>query len=156
MISGTAVKVLVRLRVVGNRQIVLLTVHVRRISTRFPISLTIYAIKFHCESLGGSYYNRADSYMKVRDYAKAADDFSSSIKKNLSNSVFLMNIEQFRRLHPEYDTVADNVLCEKLRSFFFPQMKYSDLAMQFLVNAKELNQQCFQTCTLNVAMLMRR
>ena len=94
------------------------------------------AIALGCEDLCGSYDNRADAYTKLHDYTKAIDDVSVSIKRWLSTQVFLMNIDQFRRIYPEYDTVPDDVLCEKLRAQFFPNMQYSDFAKQFLIEAK--------------------
>jgi hypothetical protein len=48
-----------------------------------------------------------------------------------------MNVDQFRRIYPEYDSVPDDVLCEKLRAQFFPAMKYADFAKQFLIEAKD-------------------
>ena len=47
-----------------------------------------------------------------------------------------MNIDQFRRIYPEFDAMPDDVLCEKLRALFFSQMKYADFAKQFLMEAK--------------------
>jgi hypothetical protein len=40
-------------------------------------------------------------------------------------------------MYPDYDDVADDVLCETLRVLFIPQMSYADYSKQFLVNAKE-------------------
>jgi hypothetical protein len=48
-----------------------------------------------------------------------------------------MNIDQFRRIYPEYDAVPDDALCERLRALFFPAMAYADFAKQFLIEAKE-------------------
>jgi len=48
-----------------------------------------------------------------------------------------MNIDQFRRIYPEYDSVPDDALCEKLRAMFFPAMQYADFAKQFLIEAKD-------------------
>ena len=80
----------------------------------------------------------ADAFMKLRNYPKAIDDISKSIKKTLASYVvFSMNIDQFRRVYPEYDSVPDDVLCEKIRALFYPSMKYADFADQFLIKAKE-------------------
>ena len=49
----------------------------------------------------------------------------------------LMNIDEFRRIYPEYDAVPDEVLCEKLRALFFPNMQYADFAKHFLIEAKD-------------------
>jgi tetratricopeptide (TPR) repeat protein len=95
------------------------------------------SIAMGCKESCGSYDNRAEAYIKLRNYPKAIEDFSASIKKILSYAVFGMNIDQFRRIYPEYDSVPDDALCEKLRALFFPAMKYADFAKQFLIEAKD-------------------
>jgi tetratricopeptide (TPR) repeat protein len=95
------------------------------------------SIAMGCKETCGSYDNRAEAYIKLHDYQKAIEDFSASIKKTLSYAVFGMNIDQFRRIYPEYDSVPDDALCEKLRALFFPVMKYADFAKQFLIEAKD-------------------
>ena len=82
------------------------------------------------------YDNRAAVYLKLHDYAREISDRSLSINRFLSNAVFLMNIDQFRQIYPEYDGVSDDVLCEKIRALFFPQMSYPDFSKQFLIEAK--------------------
>jgi hypothetical protein len=89
--------------------------------------------------LCGSYDNRAESYLKLHNYTKEIEDISASIKQDLSSMVFLMNIDQFRRIYPEYDAVSDEVLCEKVRALFFPTMKYADFAKQFLIESKGIS-----------------
>lgn len=95
------------------------------------------SIAMGCEESCGSYDNRADAYMKLRNYPKAIEDIRASIKQTLSYALFQMNIDQFRRIYPEYDSVPDDALCEKLRALFFPAMKYADFAKQFLIDAKD-------------------
>jgi tetratricopeptide (TPR) repeat protein len=95
------------------------------------------SIAIGCKETCGSYENRADAYLKLHNYPKAIEDISASIKQTLSYAVFLMNIDQFRRIYPEYDAVPDDALCERLRVLFFPAMKYADFAKQFLIEAKE-------------------
>jgi tetratricopeptide (TPR) repeat protein len=95
------------------------------------------SIAMGCKESCGSYHNRAEAYVKLRNYPKAIEDFSASIKQTLSHAVFLMNIDQFRRIYPEYDSVPDDALCEKLRAMFFSTMKYADFAKQFLIDAKD-------------------
>ena len=95
------------------------------------------SIALGCKEACGSFDNRAEAYTKLHDYPKAIEDISSSIKQTLSYAVFQMNVDQFRRIYPEYDSVPDDVLCEKLRALFFPAMKYADFAKQFLIEAKE-------------------
>ncbi len=89
-----------------------------------------------CKESCGSYENRANAYIKLHEYPKAVEDIGAAIKQWLSSAVFLMNIDQFRRIYPEFDAVPDDILCERLRSLFFPQMKYADFAKQFLIEAK--------------------
>jgi tetratricopeptide (TPR) repeat protein len=95
------------------------------------------SIAMGCKESCGSYDNRAEAYIKLHDYPKAIEDLSASIKKTLSYAVFGMNIDQFRRIYPEYNSVPDDALCEKLRALFFPAMKYADFAKQFLIEAKD-------------------
>lgn len=96
------------------------------------------SIAIGCKESCGSYDNRADAFLKLKNYPKAIDDISKSIEKSLASyAVFSMNIDQFRRVYPEYDSVPDDVLCEKLRALFYPSMKYTDFAERFLVQAHE-------------------
>ena len=95
------------------------------------------SIAIGCKPSCGSYENRADAYIKLHQYPEAIADIGAAIKQQLSSAVFLMNIDQFRRIYPEFDAVPDDVLCEKLRALFFPQMKYADFAKQFLIEANE-------------------
>jgi tetratricopeptide (TPR) repeat protein len=88
------------------------------------------------DALCQSYVNRADAYIKVQNYVQAIADIGVQIRRTLSNAVFLINIDDFRRIYPEYDAVPDAVLCEKLRSLFFPAMSYASFSKQFLMEAK--------------------
>lgn len=98
------------------------------------------AIAQGCDtSMCFSYENRANAYLKVHDYTHAISDISETIKNVLSGTIFGFNIEQFRRIYPEYDDVPDDVLCEKLRVLFNPQMSYAVYSKQFLVDAKEFD-----------------
>jgi tetratricopeptide (TPR) repeat protein len=91
------------------------------------------------ESLCGAYENRADVYLKLHDYSHAISDLSHAIKNFLAGTIYGFNIDQFRRIYPEYDDVADDVLCERLRILFFPEMSYADYSKEFLINAKEVD-----------------
>ncbi len=95
------------------------------------------SIAIGCKESCGSYENRANAYIKLHEYPKAIEDISAAIKQYLSSAVYQMNIDQFRRIYPEFDAMPDDVLCEKLRALFFPQMKYADFAKQFLMEAKD-------------------
>jgi tetratricopeptide (TPR) repeat protein len=93
-----------------------------------------------CEdTLCPTYENRANAYLKLRDYPHAISDLSHVIRNFLAGTIYGFNIDQFRRMYPEYDDVADDVLCEKLRVLFNPQMSYEVYSKQFLVNAKEVD-----------------
>jgi tetratricopeptide (TPR) repeat protein len=95
------------------------------------------SIAFGCDSGCGSYQNRAEAYLKLGDYSRALADIGASIKQTLTSAVYLMNIDKFRQLYPEYDDMADDdVLTEKLRALLFPEMAYVSFAKQFLVEAK--------------------
>jgi tetratricopeptide (TPR) repeat protein len=90
-----------------------------------------------CKETCGSYDNWADAYLKLHNYPMAIEDISSAIKLTLSSAAFLTNIDQSRRIYPGYDSVADERLCERLRTLFFPAMSYADFAKQFLIDAKD-------------------
>jgi tetratricopeptide (TPR) repeat protein len=93
-----------------------------------------------CEdTLCGAYEYRADVYLKLHDYSHAISDLGHAIRNYLTGTIFGFNIDQFRRIYPEYDDIADDVLCEKLRVLFNPQISYADYSKQFLVNAKEFD-----------------
>jgi tetratricopeptide (TPR) repeat protein len=92
-------------------------------------------------ALGGDelcYENRAVTYVKMHEYSKAIADYTMEIKLRLSNDVILMNIDQFRRVYPEYDAVADDAVAENLRVLFFPAMARDVFAKHFLIEATEL------------------
>jgi hypothetical protein len=78
-------------------------------------------------------------YLKLHDYPHAISDFGHAIKNFLAGTIYVFNIDQFRRMYPEYDDVADDVLCEKLRMLFNPEISNADYSKQFLVNAKEFD-----------------
>jgi len=100
----------------------------------------IKGIAWGCEdTLCGAYEYRANVYLKLHDYPHAISDFGHAIRNYLAGTIFGFNIDQFRRIYPEYDDIADDVLCEKLRALFNPQMSYADYSKQFLVNAKEFD-----------------
>jgi tetratricopeptide (TPR) repeat protein len=81
-----------------------------------------------------AYENRGDAFVQAGDYDRATKDFTEVLKLHLSNSVYLMNIAQFRRIYPEYAVVSDEVLSRKLHAVFFSGMKYQDFAEHFATN----------------------
>jgi tetratricopeptide (TPR) repeat protein len=90
------------------------------------------AIKLHKVSDGDSLYisleNRADSYLKTRQYDKAIADLTGVISLHLKTYLYLMDIYSFRKLYPECSTLSDQELTEKMWSRYFPNMKYGDFA----------------------------
>jgi hypothetical protein len=105
------------------------------------------SIALGCDTACNSYNNRADAYMKLRDYPRALTDVGVSIKHIMSNAIYLMSIDSFRKLYPEYDDVADDVICEKMRVLFFPHMSYTAFSKQFLIDAQSDPTFVCQTCT---------
>jgi tetratricopeptide (TPR) repeat protein len=90
-----------------------------------------------CEdSLCGAYEYRADVYLKLHDYSHAISGLDHALRNKLAVMIFLLNVDEFRRIYPQYDRVPDDELCEKLRARFYPQMSYADFSKQFLVEAK--------------------
>jgi tetratricopeptide (TPR) repeat protein len=84
-----------------------------------------------------TYENRADEYVKVKDYDQAISDYTQAIKLFLGEEIFLMNIAQVKRLYPEYKNVSDDTLCRKLHAMFFRNMKYDDFAKQLMNTSRE-------------------
>ncbi len=95
------------------------------------------SIALGCSELCQSYENRADAYLKLHNYTMAIADIGRSIELVLPSALYMMNIEQFRRIYPEYDAVPDDVLCEKLRRLFYHALSYTSFANEFLIKAKE-------------------
>ena len=94
------------------------------------------AIALGCDEL--CFENRAVTYEKILQYSKAIADYTMVIRRTLSSYVFLINIDQFRRIYPEYDALADDAVAEKLRVLFFPEMVHPAFAKQFLIDAREM------------------
>lgn len=67
------------------------------------------------------YQNRADGYVKVQDWRRAIDDYTSAIHLHLKSQIAVLSLAQFRGLYPEYAGVSDAVLMDKLNRFFMPQ-----------------------------------
>lgn len=92
--------------------------------------------RIHQGYSAGGYRNRAEAHLRLGNYTAALADIGRSIQQVLTSAIYLMNIDSFRKLYPEYDDVADNVIAEKMRALFFPQMSYEDFSLQFLIEAK--------------------
>lgn len=92
---------------------------------KFYLAITDFGDAMRARSKGDIYLptlysNRADAYVKVRDYRSAIDDYSSAIELKLENQVILLSLAQFRGLYPEYSSVSDDVLVQILNRRFGP------------------------------------
>lgn len=79
-----------------------------------------------------SYENRADAYLKTEQWAFAIRDLTTAISLQTGGVSFLMNIDQFRAIYPEYKPASDEAVARKLNQTFFPNLKYEDFAKSFL------------------------
>lgn len=66
------------------------------------------------------YQNRADAYVKVHDLRRAVGDYTASIHLRLKSQIAVLSLQQFRSLYPEYGTVTDDALLDKLNRYFMP------------------------------------
>ena len=79
-----------------------------------------------------SYENRADAYLKTEQWALAIRDLTTAISLQTGGVSFLMNIDQFRALYPEYKPASDEAVARKLNQTFYPNLKYEDFSKSFL------------------------
>lgn len=79
-----------------------------------------------------SYENRADAYLKTEQWALAIRDLTTAISLQTGGVSFLMNINQFRAIYPEYKAASDEAVARKLNQTFFPNLKYEDFSKSFL------------------------
>lgn len=79
-----------------------------------------------------SYENRADAYLKTERWALAIPDLTTAISLQTGGVSFLMNINQFRAIYPEYKAASDEAVARKLNQTFFPNLKYEDFSQSFL------------------------
>lgn len=79
-----------------------------------------------------SYENRADAYLKTEQWALAIRDLTTAISLQTGGVSFLMNIDQFRAIYPEYKPASDEAVARKLNQTFFPNLKYEDFSKSFL------------------------
>jgi tetratricopeptide (TPR) repeat protein len=79
-----------------------------------------------------SYENRADAYLKTEQWALAIRDLTTAISLQTGGVSFLMNINQFRAIYPEYRPASDEAVARKLNQTFFPNLKYEDYSKSFL------------------------
>ena len=88
-------------------------------------------------SRGNAYENRADAYFKSHQYSEAISDLTKAITYQISATLLLMSLKQFRTIFPEYASAPDEAVASKLNRTFFPQYKYGDFAKNFVNPSKE-------------------
>jgi tetratricopeptide (TPR) repeat protein len=82
--------------------------------------------------LANAYENRADAYINTRQYGDAVSDLTKALSYQISASIYLMNLSQFRKIYPEYASASDEAIIRKIQQTFFPQFKYEDFAKSFI------------------------
>ena len=86
--------------------------------------------------LDDTYDNRAEAYMKVRDYERAISDYGHAIGLHFSSAVFLMSLPQIREIYPEFEEISDADLLEGLREKFYPYMSSANFVSEYARNTK--------------------
>src|SRR5262249_49701621 len=95
------------------------------------------ALAFGCsDMLCYTWENGANAYLTLKDYSRAVHDLDQTIKNYFASQIFGFGIEQFRQMYPEYDDMADDVLAERLRVTFMPEMTQDVFKKHFLVEAE--------------------
>jgi tetratricopeptide (TPR) repeat protein len=79
-----------------------------------------------------AYEGRADAYIQTYEWDLAIKDLTNAISLEISSSVLVGNVSQFRAIYPEYATASDEVIAQKLNQTFYPDMKYEDFSQGFL------------------------
>jgi tetratricopeptide (TPR) repeat protein len=78
-----------------------------------------------------SYENRADAYMKTRQWDPAISDLTTAMSLKVGRAVLLMNIDQFRAIYPEYKSASNEDIARKLHQTFYPNLKFEGFAKDF-------------------------
>jgi tetratricopeptide (TPR) repeat protein len=79
-----------------------------------------------------SYENRADAYVKTRQWDLALRDLTTAISFQVGSSVLLMNVSQFRAIYPEYKAASNEAIARKLHQTFYPNLTYEGFSEKFL------------------------
>jgi tetratricopeptide (TPR) repeat protein len=82
-----------------------------------------------------SFEGRADAYTKTRQWDLAVRDLTTAISLQIGKSLLLMNIDQFRAIYPEYNSVSNDVIVRKLQQTFYPNWEYEDLAKDLFTHS---------------------
>src|SRR2546430_12834268 len=70
--------------------------------------------------------------MKTRQWDFAIRDLTSAISLHVGGAVWLMNVNQFRAIYPEYKIASNEVIARKLQQTFYPNMSYQGFSESFL------------------------
>lgn len=81
--------------------------------------------------------NRADAYMKTRQWDLAIRDLTTAISLQIGGVSLISNIKQFRALYPEYKPATNEDIAHKINQTFYPSMKYEDFSKRFLDETRE-------------------
>jgi tetratricopeptide (TPR) repeat protein len=79
-----------------------------------------------------SYENRADAYVKTRQWDLAIRDLTTAISLQVGRGVLLMNVDQFRAIYPEYKAASNEAIARKLHQTFYPNLTYEGFSKDFL------------------------
>lgn len=85
----------------------------------------------------GTEENRADAYLKTRQWDLAIHDLTTAISLQIGGVSLLSNIKQFRALYPEYKSATNEEVARKINQTFYPNMKYEDFSKGFLDETRE-------------------
>ena len=78
------------------------------------------------------YETRAAAYVKTQQWDLAIRDLTTAISLRIGAQVFLMSINRFRAVYPEYRTASDEAVARKLQRTFCPNLNYKDFSERFL------------------------
>jgi hypothetical protein len=80
-----------------------------------------------------SYENRADAYVKTRQWDRAIGDLTAAISLQVGGHLMsFMTISEFRAIYPEYKMVSDEVIARKLHQTFWPNLSYEGFSKYFV------------------------
>jgi tetratricopeptide (TPR) repeat protein len=80
--------------------------------------------------------NRANAYVKIRNYDAAISDFSRAIGRSFAATMFVLSLKQIRGMYPEFADITDHDLLEGLREKYFPNFTAKDFANNYTDDKK--------------------
>lgn len=87
-------------------------------------------------SIGQTYENRADVYIKEGEYARAVADLNEAIAENFGSQTLLMGIGRVRKLYPELSALSDSAVSDMLREIYWPQFTDDTFSKELLDKTK--------------------